>query len=348
MRRWNGVREELRRGGGTASSGDLWQRIEASRSVGATLELPSETHRTLSRVGLYGMLAVASWLALLATRTNPLYTIPTAAVPDWSRPFLPEAALAQVAGTPHLPAIGPLDGSRLKPGRWVYAWTPTREQRGGAFPKMADTLTIRRGTFRDDTVWVVTQLVGRTSGQGSGRLDSLYLNLSNLRPLRHALLAHALDRFQRAGAMDLEKDTLRWRFRLPGGGIPGRDTVVTALLTEDYAAVWSGLPLVLNGIQFAKNWAGAVPMLLPSIDWSGRDSPVHIYWIDLRVTRRERVTVPAGTFDCWRISQMIPGNDARKSISELWVDSRSGVLVKEVQGGLSYSPHGRELTAILP
>jgi hypothetical protein len=209
-------------------------------------------------------------------------------------------------------------------------------------------VTIRQGTFREEAVWLVTQLVRRASVQGTGRLDSLYLNLSNLRPLRSALLLYRPDRLQRAMATDFEPDSVRWQFRVPGSGSPGRDTVVTGLLPADYAAVWPGFPLLLNGIQFTKGWARAVPMLVLSIDWSNNDSPVHVYWIDLRVTGRKQVTVPAGTFDCWRISETIPGYEYRESITDLWVDSRSVVLVREAPGGLSYSPHGRELAAILP
>ena len=150
--------------------------------------------------------------------------------------------------------------------------------------------------------------------------------------------------------MDFERDSLRWQFMVPGSGMPGqgRDTIVTALLPADYAAVWPGFPLLLTGIEFSKGWARAVPMLLPSIDWSGHDSPVQVLWIDLRVKGREQVTVPAGTFDCWRISETFPGSEDPKTIGEVWVDIRSGVVVKEAPGGVSISPRGRELAAILP
>ena len=350
MRGWNGVRERLRRDGGPSSRSDVWQRVEASRAGGATIELPRERPRTLARVGLYGALALALFLAFIPSGRNPPPPIPAAPALDWSWPFLPEAALAQAAYAPHLPAIGSPDGSRLSPGRWVYVWAPTRESPSGAFPIM-DTVTVRRGTFRDESVWLVTRRIHRASGHGTGRLDSLYLNLSNLRPLRHALVVPgALDQVRRAGSMDFERDSLRWQFMVPGSGMPGlgRDTVVTAVLPADYATVGQGLSLLLIGIRFAKNWAGAVPMLLPSIDWSGHDSPVQVLWIDLRVTGREQVTVPAGTFDCWRISETIPGSEDPKTINEVWVDSRSGVVVKEAPGGVSISPRGRELAAILP
>ena len=346
MRRWNEVRSRLRQDDGAPSTSGVWQRIEASRRGGATITLTPERPRILPRLGLYGPMALALLVLLIPSRTIPPPSLPSYPVPDWSWPFLPQAVLAQGARAPHLPAIGSLDGSRLQSGRWVYKWIPSGHPAQEGLSRMADTVTIRRGSHRGEPVWLVTQRVGLASGKG--RLDSLYLRLSDLRPLRHALVASILDRFRRAGAIDFEGDTMRWQFVLPGGFIPPRDTVVTAAISTGYAAVWPEFPLLLNGIQFAKNWTGAVPMLLPSIDWSGRDSPVHVYWIDLRVTGRERVTVPAGTFDCWRISERISGNEDREAIADLWVDSRSGALVRERPRGSSNSGHGRELSAILP
>ena len=350
MHRWNQVRDRLRQNGRMASSSELWQRIAASRSGGATMALPPERPRILPRLGLYGPLALALLVVLFPSGTNAPPLLPADSAVDWSWPFLPQAVLAQGASAPHLPAIGLPDGSRLRPGRWVYEWPLTDESPPGAFP-LTDIVTVRRGNLRDETVWLVTRRIHRMSGRGTGRLDSLYLNLSNLRPLRHALVVpDGADHFRLAGSMDLGRDSMRWQFMVPGSGMPGqgRDTVVTALLPADYATVGQGFSLLLNGIHFAKNWAGAVPMLLPSIDWSGHDSPARIYWIDLRVTGREQVTVPAGRFDCWRISETTPGSEDRKSIGEVWVDVRSGVVVREAPGGISISRHGRELNAILP
>jgi hypothetical protein len=348
MPEWKAVRERLRRQGGPSLSSDIWRRIEASRAGGAAVELPAEHHRMLPRVVLYAALLVASILALIPPATNAPTPVPTNSVIAWGWPFLPEAVLAQAANAPHLPAIGAPDGSRLKEGQWVYTWTPTKQSIARDFPEMADTLTIRRGTFRDEAVWLVTRRIRRVTGQGTGRFDSLYLRITDLRPLRHALLVPKLDRLRVGASMDFQRDSLRWQFALPGTGRPGRDTVLTAHLPSGYTTVWIGFPLLLNGLEFGAHWEGAVPMLVPSIDWSSHDSPVHIHWFDLRVTGRERITVPAGRFDCWRISETLPGNKDRKMIGVLWVDTRSGVVVKESPSAIAYPPGGRVLAAILP
>ena len=346
MHRWNGVRRRLHQIGAPASSGDLWRRIAAGPSGGAAVVLPSERSRIGPRLGLYAPLALALAFVLLPLGGDAPPTLPTGPRLDWGWPLLPEAALAQGGNARHLAPIGVPDGSRLQPGQWVYQWTPTGHQGEEWLSRMTDTVTIRRGSHRGEPVWLVTQRVGLVTGKG--RLDSLYLRLADLRPLRHALVASILDEFRRAGAIDFERDSMRWQFVLPGGFIPPRDTVVTAPLLAEFAGVGPELPLLLSGIQFAKTWTGAVSMLLPSIDWSGRESPVHVYWINLRVTGRERVTVPAGSFDCWRISESIAGHEDQGAVADLWVDTRSGALVKEEPHGVSNSPHRRELRAILP
>ena len=346
MTRWEAVRDRLARRADVPGGEDLWLRIAATRSRGTSVDLPQEPSRVLPRVGLYAVVAGGAALAFGLQKRSPAPEVLTTSRIDWSWPLLPAAAFAQGNQAKHLPAISPADGTRLAPGRWVYSWIPARPAQAGDFPAFADTVTIRRGTFREEAVWLVTQLVRRASGQGTGRLDSLYLSLSNLRPLRSALLLYRPDRVQRAMAMDFERDSVRWQFRLPGSGSPGRDTVVMARLPAHYSAVWPEFPILLNGIQFTSGWSGAVPVLVLTIDWAHNDAPMPVYWTDLRVTGREQVTVPAGTFDCWRVVQTNLGQ--RETITELWVDSRSGVLVKETPGDLSYSPHGRQLAAILP
>jgi hypothetical protein len=348
MARWDVVRARLAGRHDGRVDQALWRKIEATRSRGVTVDLPRERSQVLPRLGLYagGVGAVALAFGFLNRNSAPevLATSPI----DWGWPLLPEAAFAQGTSAPHLRPIGAPDGSRLKPGRLVYAWTTAHEDHPGDFPKMADTITIQSGTLHDETAWLITQSVRRDNGRGGGRLDSLYLRLSDLRPLRTGLFLYRSDRLQKAMAMDFAGDSVVWQFRVPGSGSPGRDTVVIAQLPASYAAVWPGFPFVLNGIQFTKGWARAVPMLVLSIDWSHGGSLMPVNWINLRVTGLEQITVPAGRFECWRLVATISPDAGAGTVSTLWVDSMSGVLVKEAAGNLSYSTAGRELAAILP
>jgi len=59
-----------------------------------------------------------------------------------------------------------------------------------------------------------------------------------------------------------------------------------------------------------------------STGWAVRADDV-LYPIELRVVAEERVTVPAGTFDCWRLV-VTTGN----RLIDYWVRKRDGVGVR--------------------
>ena len=53
--------------------------------------------------------------------------------------------------------------------------------------------------------------------------------------------------------------------------------------------------------------------------------------LDLRVIGKDRVTVPAGTFDCWRIEVQTPRWDIERSL--IWVSRDKGWLIKQERRG---------------
>jgi hypothetical protein len=354
---WDGVRARLRGSRGPLDSTDVWPRIERSLAGGAAIELPMEPHRLLPRLGLYGALALATGVVLAAPETNPPPAASAVSPLDWPWPILPSVAFAQSADVRHLPAIAPPDGSRLRPGRWVYRWTlGPDEQAGHAFVASGtDTVTVRRGELRGEPVWLVTLDIHRTSGLGAGRLDSTYLRTSDLQPLREAVFWVRPERLGTAMELDwdLARGELRWRYLVPGGS--GRDTTATLGLPRGVSSAWRGggawitqMPILLAGLEFSEGWSGSVPTLMPRLHRIDSDSMIQLGWIDLRVAGRRKLSVPAGTFDCWRISKSLPGNEDRTNIIDLWVDRQSGVLVKEETRGHSDFPHRRELVAVLP
>ena len=147
MARWDVVRKRLpgRHDGSVDQA--LWRKIEATRSRGALVDLPQERSRVLPRVGLYAAMVGAAALAFGLPKRSTAPEVLTTSTINWGWPLLPEAAFAQGNQVKHLPAIASPDGSRLKPGRWVYSWTPARADHRD-LPRMADTMTIRRGSFR--------------------------------------------------------------------------------------------------------------------------------------------------------------------------------------------------------
>jgi hypothetical protein len=208
---------------------------------------------------------------------------------------------------------------------------------------IADTVTIRPGQIRGTPAWIMTQLLHRTRGRGAGRLDSLYLSAGDLRPLRSALFWARPDRLDSAMVMDFDGGKLRWNYRVPGGA--GRDTTVIMRLPDQYYTIWTEMmPFLLNGLRLSDEWSGAVPMLMPTIGRVHSDSLAPVFWVDLRVRKRERVTVPAGTFECWRVTLSFPPKG--DAVDIFWIDTRTGILVKRAPADFPHT--GRELVAILP
>jgi hypothetical protein len=357
MRRWNTVHERLRGGSEGAPGSDLWGRIAASRARGGAVELPRERSRTLVRAGLLGALAGAVFLVWFARDRHPSADVNAIAAFDWAWPLVPEVVLAQTGHADHLPPAQPPDGRRLRPGRWVYNWTLVRGNQAerDKLPPIADTVTIRQGAFGGEAAWLVTFFVHRTGGVGAGRLDSLYLRLSDLQPLREALFFARPDRLETAMEMesDLVHGTFRWRYRVPGGG--GRDTTVMLRLPTGAPGGWraggawlSQLPILMGGLDLRAGWSGGVPLLSLAIGKLEADGVVPLWWMNARVKGRKNVSVPAGDFDCWIVDLSFPESEREGSFTELSVDVRSGTLVREVPGGASYSSRGRELAAVLP
>jgi len=103
------------------------------------------------------------------------------------------------------------------------------------------------------------------------------------------------------------------------------------------------LPVLLNGLALHDGWSGAIPYLVPR----GDRMALEVFWMNLRVAGRKRLTVPAGTFDCWRLVLAEPP-EKKEGITEFWIDREGGFLVQETPGPASYSTSGRKLIAILP
>jgi hypothetical protein len=77
-------------------------------------------------------------------------------------------------------------------------------------------------------------------------------------------------------------------------------------------------PVFLGAVELSRGWAGRVT----TTGWAVRDDDV-LYPIELRVVAEERITVPAGTFDCWRLV-VTTGN----RVIDYWVRKRDGVGVR--------------------
>jgi hypothetical protein len=79
-------------------------------------------------------------------------------------------------------------------------------------------------------------------------------------------------------------------------------------------------PFALSGTSLSANWSGRVALL----GWAVRPEDVY-FPIELRVVGEERITVPAGTFDCWRLTLRINGHSQFH-----WIRKTDGLGVRSL------------------
>jgi hypothetical protein len=80
-------------------------------------------------------------------------------------------------------------------------------------------------------------------------------------------------------------------------------------------------PVYLAAVPLSAHWQGSVTLL----GWAVIPKDV-LRPVELRVTGEERVRVPAGTFDCWRMTISHSGG-----VIDYWVRKSDGIAVRLVE-----------------
>ncbi len=316
-------KDELRKIPAPAPSKDLLERILASRAAGVRVVLPVAT-RTIasSRIVRFAataaILAGVAWLGwhVVTTRSRVESELP----PVWvisGMPFNPTTAFGQErfppTRAPRYPLIAQIQPTRVRAGRWTYEGTNVVD---GVFttsqgpPRM---IVIAPGVFEGQPVWVVSSSVKM--------LDTVLVDRATLRPLRHVspmrrsrlvqqYSRDSVDELLYLGPPPKERErTLRAAAVLPDHG-------VGPMLVS-----WSphSLEVLVQALPLTRPWRGSVY----STNWVSMAARFPTFTaLDLRVAGSEHVTVPAGTFDCWRV-EVREADD--KSV--LWVSKDQGWLV---------------------
>ena len=286
-------------------SPDLLGRIQASRASGARVILP--VSQSWSRRGPLPWVAAALAAAAAAILLWPNPGAdgePTLGLFDGT-PLLPATLQAQqisdTAARARYPLLGAVDGGRVRSGRWTYE--------GRMIEEGIDTTSQGVRAFsvapaeRDGRpVWIVaTTTTGRYTRGAMG--DSLFLEQGSLRLVRRVMYytgghAHARD------YPDSVRHALSWRQADMG---------------------WHGTlhRLLFQLTPLTRSWRGSAYVALP-VD---RDR-WKIFPLDQHVVGEERVRVPAGTFDCWKVFTKLRGTEAT-----LWIEKRGQWVVKLSQRG---------------
>jgi len=196
-----------------------------------------------------------------------------------------------------------------------------------------DSLTVAPAAVGDRAAWLITSRRRDVVGtQRRVETETLYVARADLRLLARAIHVSPYSRFAQINVrQQFRADSVTGRMTTDGPSIGAGRAIARRLrpelgpyLTDDFA------PLALMTVPLSATWSGSAALL----GWAVIPRDVFLP-VELRVEGEERVTVPAGTFDCWRLSIHFNGEAitywTRKSdgLGVRLVDRRNADAVRE-------------------
>lgn len=323
------VRVALRDWPAPEAGSELRERILRSRAGGTRMPLPLDR---VSPWRLRFLVAAAAVVAAVAitdrVQRGPerpqedgrdLYSDLFGGVP-WSPSVGAAQEASAVAIVPRYPLILDFDPSRVAGGTWTYeTWTTTDDIITGRTG--SSTISASAVQLDGTPAWLVTTRRGT---------DSLFLSKETLRPLRHTIngprsRVHVVQQYSR----DSVHETIDWtgpneRHVRSAVQLPRIQEVPLLTYLIDLNLLAQALPL-------DQGWSGSAYVV--QLINSGPSIGPRFFPVDLRVIGHDRVIVPAGTFDCWKLEviQRYPNAEFR---TLLWVSRGRQFMVKtEDRGG---------------
>jgi len=296
---------------------ELLARILASRAAGARVLLPQVTTasgqaRYVRYAAAVAMLVAFGWLVSSTVKPSPMRH--AGGPPIWSldgMPLFPTMVLAQEQRVrdvrPRYALITTTVPSAVRAGRWTYE---ARWITDGVFTSSQGQRTIARAASVHDgkPVWFMTE---------SGR-DTVLVDQASLRPLRYVrpMRRHLL-------IQEFGRDSMVEWFH---GGAPPNErhfqgsAALPGPAGSPLLVAWSSsIDALVQALPLARGWQGSVY----SINWLVYSDRVPAFTpLDLRVTGSDRITVPAGTFDCWKLEVR---DGVQKAL--VWVSKDRGWIV---------------------
>lgn len=326
----------LRRLPAPGPSSDLWPRILRSRAMGVRIaDQPNGLAipwRWLAAAAVVGVLIGGSWfvsLSLSRLGSSPQVREP---LDDLLRGvWRPEREPSESRRTP-LPKYAlitsdDLDVTRLSEGVWMYTVETTTDD---ILTQRTGDIGIRlvRTLYKGRPAWMVNtakQLAVQWDQFG----DTTYLDPTSLRPQQ--LVAYANRRRTRffqtfPGDSGLESIEMTGPIQRSWRGAVLLPFPRNALFVSDWSI--ARLVPVLPAIPFSRGWSGS----LYQVAFISQAGIRGIAPVDLKVVGRDRVTVPAGIYDCWRVEIGSRFGDAERAM--FWISRDKGWLIqKQIRGG---------------
>lgn len=225
------------------------------------------------------------------------------------------------------PPVRALAEGGPREGTWVY-----HVGRQGGTTAYEAWHTFRRIDSGDAAGWRSVNLQQNVNASGPGwqgqaRIDTLYYASDGLTPLQQ--MGHTVrggrERWALQVTFGIDSVHVISDYRGYGDVPPQRRTAATALPTDGVpmvpVAYDPGLAILLQQLPLTAGWSGSFQMGPFGDGWFRQES--------LHVDGEETIEVPAGVFDCWRLTMTPPFPPYPY---RLWVSKEGQLLVRSVLG----------------
>jgi hypothetical protein len=323
----------------------LLQRILADRSAGERAILPaaartrsSATSRVIRLGAVAAALIVIATVTILERRSRTAPTLVAATI------FFPEVASAgePTGSRVALPPVGPqIDGTRLPVGaveyrRYLIDSSGRRTITGNGVTSVRRVNANGATAFRVERVWLDN---GNATEKASKEIDSMLLDARDLHFIERYIDTQPYGRYSRITVVQkFNGDSVYGRMNSEGGDSRGVGRTFVRRLPRASAPYVSDAlaPLIFTTLPMRLGWHGRVSVL----GWAVRDTDV-LYPVDIKVVGRNRVTVPAGSFDCWHVA-ITSGTHAH----DVWARTSDGLVVRVRNVMQTPAPHTVEIVLL--
>ena len=299
----------------------LKARIMASRAAGLRNILPVPDERRRLSTPLNAGLAVAVSLVVLLV---PIQLRRTAtAGDDFAGPgVFGSVAFAQAPLRDARPALAPV---RVIGGDKLRRLSLQLERRmidsaGRARRTGQLSLQLSSAALGNVAAWRVVSVRRDNLPNPHVDVESVYVAQSDLRLLRRNIHVSPYRRFQRINvSQQFNGDSVTGRMTTAGPSI-GAGRAFARKLPGAFGPfiAESVAPVFFSAVPLHAKWSGSATLL----GWAVRDDDVLVP-IEMRVESAETITVPAGRFDCWRLSLRFAGRQI-----DYWVRKSDGLGVR--------------------
>ena len=301
----------------------LLERILASRAASVRVILPEPlTPRPRLPRRLIAAIAIAAGALLMlvpSTRRAPS----TGEDVFTSSGFLAREAFAQPPDRNGGRRFAPVTLARPKALHPVALELSRRlhNATGQLVDESVDSLVVAPATVEGLPAWRITSRSQDVVGdQHRVQDETLYVARADLRFLARAVHVAPYSRFDRINVQQrFPGDSVTGRMTTDGPSIGAGRPIARRLprelgpyLTDAFA------PLALMAVPVDATWTGNAALL----GWAVVSRDVFVS-IEMRVAGEERLTVPAGTFDCWRLSIRFAGGEI-----SYWMRKSDGLGVR--------------------